>query len=70
MGFPILSIITFTPLIGAVLILLIPKDKENLIRRLAVVVSFIPLILAFVLYAILQRDPRSQRRGPYCGWRG
>ena len=57
MGFPILSIITFTPLIGALLILLIPKDKENLIRRLAVVVSFIPLILAFVVYANVWGNP-------------
>ncbi|MEA3340860.1 MAG: NADH-quinone oxidoreductase subunit M [Chloroflexota bacterium] len=51
MGIPILSVITFTPLAGALLLLLIRKDQEELIARLALAVTVVPLILAFVLWA-------------------
>ena len=49
MNFPILSLMTFTPLLGMVLILLLRKEQENAARFLAGVFSFIPLILSFVL---------------------
>jgi len=50
MGFPILSIILFVPLVGAVLALLIPKGKENWIRGVSVALSMIPLVLSFVAW--------------------
>ncbi|MDD5772788.1 MAG: NADH-quinone oxidoreductase subunit M [bacterium] len=50
--FPILSILTFLPLAGACLVLLfIPKDKEELIRKITLVISLVELILAvFLVY--------------------
>jgi NADH-quinone oxidoreductase subunit M len=51
MGIPILSVITFTALVGALLLLLIRGDQEELIARLALVVTVVPLILAIVLWA-------------------
>ena len=51
MDIPILSVITFTPLVGALLLLLIRGDQEELIARLALVVTVVPLILAIVLWA-------------------
>ena len=57
MNFPILSVITFIPLVGAVLVLLIPRKNEGAIRRLSIVISFIPLILAFIVYATVWRNP-------------
>ncbi|MFB0546249.1 MAG: NuoM family protein, partial [Anaerolineae bacterium] len=50
MNFPILTLITFTPLLGAILVLLIPREREDVIRRLSIVISFIPLVLAAVLW--------------------
>lgn len=49
MNFPILSIITFTPLIGALLVLLLPKEKKGLIAKLSIAVGAVILILASVL---------------------
>ena len=48
----LLPIITFVPLAGALLILLIPKDDERTIKNLAVGISFVPLLLA--IYLVLE----------------
>jgi NADH-quinone oxidoreductase subunit M len=50
MGFPILSAILLTPLVGAVLVLLVPKGKDNWIRWLSIAISLIPLVLAVVVW--------------------
>jgi NADH-quinone oxidoreductase subunit M len=49
MSFPILTVITFVPLLGAILILFIPKEREGPITRLAIVISFVVLLLALGL---------------------
>ena len=46
----LLTLIVFIPLLGALLILLIPKDQERTIKNLAVGVSLIPLVLAIYLW--------------------
>ncbi|HFD39087.1 MAG TPA: NADH-quinone oxidoreductase subunit M [Anaerolineae bacterium] len=46
----LLTLITFFPLLSALIILLIPRDDERTIRRLAVGLSFIPLVLAIYLW--------------------
>ena len=50
MEFPILSTIMFVPLLGVLLVLLIPKDKEKLIKWLSIIVSLVPLILSIILW--------------------
>ena len=50
MYFPILTVITFTPLLGVILILLIPGEREDVIRRLSIVISLVPLVLAAILW--------------------
>jgi NADH-quinone oxidoreductase subunit M len=50
MSFPILTLITFTPLLGAILVLFIPREREDVIRRLTIVISLIPLALAAILW--------------------
>jgi len=57
MNFPILSAITFTPLLIAVIVLIIPKSKENLIRWVTTVLSFIPLVLAIFVFTVVRTDP-------------
>ena len=49
MNFPILSLMTFMPFLGMILILLLRKEQENLARGLAAIFSFIPLVLSFFL---------------------
>jgi NADH-quinone oxidoreductase subunit M len=46
----LLTFIVFAPLLGALLILLIPKDQEKTIKNLAIGVSFVPLLLAIYLW--------------------
>jgi NADH-quinone oxidoreductase subunit M len=48
-SFPILSLITFTPLVGAIIVLLLPKDRSNLIRWFALAVSLVTFGLSLVM---------------------
>ena len=50
-----LSAIVFLPVIGAILIALIPGLGERIIKRLAAVFTFIPLALTVYLFVIFQR---------------
>lgn len=60
MNFPILTWITFLPLLGMLIILLIPSGKDEkgqelsktIIRWIAAGVTFIQLILALVIFSI------------------
>jgi len=46
----LLTLITFLPLVGVLLILLIPGEEERTIKRLAIGLSFIPLLLSIYLW--------------------
>lgn len=46
----LLSLILFFPLVGVVLTLFIPQEKGGLLRKLALLVTFIPLLLTVYLY--------------------
>ena len=48
-SFPILSLITFTPLVGAIIVLLLPRDRSNLIRWFALAVSLVTFGLSLVM---------------------
>jgi NADH-quinone oxidoreductase subunit M len=52
MDFPIsiLSIILFVPLAGAVLVLFIPRGKEDWIKGLSIAISLIPLVLSIWIW--------------------
>ena len=47
----ILPLITLIPLLGAVIILFIPRERENGIKLTAIAISLVPLVLAIVLMA-------------------
>ena len=51
----LLTFITFVPLLGALLILLIPRDQERTIKNLAIGISFVPLLLAIYLWFAYDR---------------
>ncbi len=50
MNFPVLSVIVFTPMAAAVLILLMPKEKRNETRALALAAATFALILSIWMY--------------------
>ena len=45
----ILTLMTFIPLVGAILILCLPRDRDNLARWAAVAITAVPLLLAILL---------------------
>ena len=50
MNFPFLSVIIFTPLVAAVLILLMPQERKTEVRMLAAAGAFITLALSVYVY--------------------
>jgi NADH-quinone oxidoreductase subunit M len=46
----LLSLIIFTPVLGALVIFLMPEDEKTLIRRLAFILSLVPLALALYMW--------------------
>lgn len=59
-----LSAITFIPLLGALIILLLPRD--NTIKQFAIVWSVIPLVLSTVAWVIFQTWPGFTLLGSMC----
>ncbi len=50
LGFPILSLIIFLPLIGAIpIMLLVPKHKHELIRWLSAITTFVTFLVSMIL---------------------
>jgi NADH-quinone oxidoreductase subunit M len=50
MNFPVLSVITFTPAVAAILILLLPAQRKNETRAVALAAATFALILSFWMY--------------------
>lgn len=50
-GFPILSLITFLPVLGMILILFIPKEQQKTVKYLSLAITGIQVVLAIVLLA-------------------
>ncbi|MBW1973640.1 MAG: NADH-quinone oxidoreductase subunit M [Deltaproteobacteria bacterium] len=49
-GFPILTLVTFFPLIGVIILLFINKEKDELIKRVAFSVSLVEFIISLPLF--------------------
>jgi NADH-quinone oxidoreductase subunit M len=50
MNFPVLSVITFTPIVAGILILLLPAQRKNEARIVALAAAIFALILSFWVY--------------------
>lgn len=50
MNFPILSFIAFSPLLGVIVLLFLPKDQSRWIKMIGIFSTFIPLILSILLF--------------------
>src|SRR3990172_3393048 len=47
--FPLLSIVTFLPLVGAILLLFIRREQDKLVRMLSLVVTGVTFVITLVL---------------------
>ncbi len=56
MDFSYLTTILALPVLGAIVIAFISSDHEKAIKRLAAVFTFIPLVLAIVIFALFDRS--------------
>lgn len=54
LNLPILSITTFLPLVGALILLAVPRANEQAIKRLALVASLVTFAVSLVLYAYFE----------------
>lgn len=50
-GFPILSLITFLPVLGMILILFIPKEQPKTVKYLSLAITGLQVVLAIILLA-------------------
>ncbi len=67
--FPWLTLITLTPLIGAVLLLFIPKGKDHLIKNFSIVWSLIPFALGTALwFAFFDPDSAKMQFEELASW--
>jgi NADH-quinone oxidoreductase subunit M len=65
MQFPILSVIVFTPIVSSLLILLMPKERKDEVRVIALAASLFALLLsvwAYFSYDIAQGGPQFLER--------
>ncbi|HHZ90678.1 TPA: NADH-quinone oxidoreductase subunit M, partial [Candidatus Poribacteria bacterium] len=53
----LLTSMIFIPLVGMIVVLLVPRDREDAAKWIAFMVTLIPLFLAVLLY--FQYDPTS-----------
>ncbi len=60
MNFPILSVTLFTPLVGALLVLLIPSENKKAIRTVSTVFAFITLLETSVIWALTAQGGPGQ----------
>lgn len=65
--FPYLSFLTFFPLLGAILIALTPKGKDNLVRWIALITTFPLLIAGIKVFCLFDRQVATMQfvEGPY-----
>ena len=56
-----LSLMTFFPLLGMIVVFALPRDQHNLIRWTSVAATMVPLILGIVLYANFDRTTAAMQ---------
>ncbi|MFH1824046.1 MAG: NADH-quinone oxidoreductase subunit M [Candidatus Firestonebacteria bacterium] len=65
---PILTLITFLPLMGAIIVLCLPKDKIKWIQWTAALFSFLSLVLGFLIFFSFNRSASDLQFVEKCDW--
>ncbi len=53
----ILTLVTFFPLLGVFLLMLLPKERHDSIKSISLIVAFVTMLLSFLLYSLF--DPMA-----------
>ncbi len=71
MNFPILSFVTFVPLVGAILLIFIPKDRKGTLYTISLAVAVVTFAVSLVLYFQFDSqiaDPQFVEKGAWLGY--
>jgi NADH-quinone oxidoreductase subunit M len=71
MNIPILSLITFLPIAGAVLFIFLPKDNKNLFRYLSMLITLVMFVVSLTLYFNFDTttaDPQFVEKAQWIGY--
>jgi len=71
MNLPILSLVTFLPLLGAVLMIFLPKEKASLHRYFALAFALVTFVVSLVLYFQFDgaiADPQFVEKAGWLGY--
>jgi NADH-quinone oxidoreductase subunit M len=66
--FPFLTLITFVPLIGAVIVALIPGNREREIKWFSTILSLVPLALSIVAWVVYTRTAGGMQLMEEAAW--
>ena len=68
LGLPILSLITFLPLVGVLVILFIPGEKAEAIKNWAFAVAAVDFVISLALYFTFQSDSAQMQFVEHVPW--
>ena len=71
MKFPILSFVTFFPLLGALILIFVNKEKKNSLRSIALSVALVNFVVSLALYFNFNGqtpDPQFIEKGAWVGY--
>jgi len=68
MNIPILSLIIFTPLIGGILLLFLPQDKDKQIKTVATIIAAIPVILTGLVCLLFNQTTSQPQFAEKIDW--
>jgi len=66
--FPFLTLITFIPLVGAVIVALIPGNREREIKWFSTILSLVPLALSIVAWAVYTQTAGGMQLMEEAAW--
>jgi len=67
-SWPILSTIAFSPLLGIIALLFVPKHNGRALKTVAITATLIPLVLSALLYADFQHDSADSQYEESVRW--
>jgi NADH-quinone oxidoreductase subunit M len=65
---PILSLIVFSPLLGVLALMLVPKEKGNLIKKIGIGTTLLPLLLTAWMYGAYDLTKDGVQFAETIGW--
>jgi NADH-quinone oxidoreductase subunit M len=70
MNFPILSVVTFLPLAGAILLIFLNKEKKDLLRYITLAITIITFLISLSLYFNFNAQTPDPQFVEKSGWLG